>query len=203
MDIEQSESINLKPVNKGLGFSDRCDFNYSGLSNNGRSNIKKEHNLGNDRLRDADVPPPGPYICNYNTDVKNNNIIFNRFYAWILDLTFIFGMFSFVFLMSSLLAGLDWVVISPLFDDYSFISNILILFSIFYIGYFTISDIGISIGKRVFNLKLVTLEGNNVDLQFTFLRSFLCLFSVFALFIPLIFDFQGKLSNTKIIQTYE
>jgi len=75
-----------------------------------------------------------------------------------------------------------------------------ILFVLFHSFYFTIMDINGTLGKLLLKIKLVQRYGGPVELKHTFTRSVIVLLSSLVIFVPLLFDFQGKLSDTKIVK---
>ena len=82
----------------------------------------------------------------------------------------------------------------------SFLKAFFILFSVFYITYFSFLDLDGTPGKTLFNLRLVALNDEHLTFKHTFLRSLITLSSFLVAFLPLIVDFQGKLSDSKLVK---
>ena len=82
----------------------------------------------------------------------------------------------------------------------SFLKAFFILFSVFYITYFSFLDLDGTPGKTLFNLRLVALNDEHLTFKHTFLRSLITLSSFLVAFLPLIVDFHGKLSDSKLVK---
>lgn len=73
-------------------------------------------------------------------------------------------------------------------------------FTFIYMFYFTIMDLIASPGKKIFSLRLKSTSSKKVTIDQTLIRSVVSLCSFILLLMPLLFDFQGKLSDTKVIE---
>ena len=74
------------------------------------------------------------------------------------------------------------------------------IFSIYYLLYFTILDLSASPGKTILGLRLIKTDNTSVSVKHTFTRALISLFSSIALFLPMLLDFQGRLSDTKVVK---
>lgn len=157
---------------------------------------------------DNEVPPPiqmkKETIDSKSVKIEEGNVgdtnIFLQFCAYIVDLGLI---------LTSVLAMITLLIFISGLDAQGFLNVVglndaikfgLSFFSIFFILYFTILDLNNSPGKIIFGLKLVRLDKKSPTVYNTFMRSFICLISFFALGLPTILDFQGRLSDTKVIK---
>jgi len=49
-------------------------------------------------------------------------------------------------------------------------------------------------------IRLLKTDNTNVSVKNTFTRALVSLLSVVALFLPMLLDFQGRLSDTKVVK---
>ena len=120
--------------------------------------------------------------------------------AWIVDILVIS---SFVILTGVLLilaSGIEFNMYSRLISNQDLLIFTSAIFSIYYVLYFTILDLTSSPGKTIFGLRLVKSDFGELSVKNTFIRSIVALFSGVALFLPLLLDFQGRLSDTKVVK---
>jgi uncharacterized RDD family membrane protein YckC len=129
---------------------------------------------------------------------KKNASIILTFAAWIIDLLVVF---SFSIITTTLLiwaSGINFntfLRIVPMEDTIVFSA---VLFSIYYMLYFTILELNGTPGKTIFGLRLITINNRPISVRHTFIRSIVSLLSFVALFLPMLVDFQGRLSETKV-----
>jgi uncharacterized RDD family membrane protein YckC len=124
----------------------------------------------------------------------------SQFFAWVIDVLVIA---SFVALTEALLvlaSGIELRMYSRLISSNDLAIFSAAIFSIYYLLYFTILDLGASPGKTVFGIKLAKTNGREVSVKHTFLRALISLVSGVALFLPMLLDFQGRLSDTKLVK---
>lgn len=124
----------------------------------------------------------------------------SQFFAWIIDVGVIA---SFVALTGALLvlaSGIEFSMYSRILPARDLILFSGAIFSIYYILYFTILDLGATPGKTILGIRLVTLAGKDLTVKHTLVRSLISLLSGIALFLPMLLDFQGRLSETKLVK---
>jgi uncharacterized RDD family membrane protein YckC len=124
----------------------------------------------------------------------------SQFFAWIIDVLVIA---SFVILTGALLvfaSGININMYSRLISTQDAIVFGAAIFSIYYLLYFTILDLSASPGKTIFAIRLVKADGGEVSVKHTFGRALISLLSGVALFLPMLLDFQGRLSDTKVVK---
>lgn len=124
----------------------------------------------------------------------------SQFFAWIIDLLVIA---SFVMVTAALLAlasGIQLQMFARLISlqDAALFAGA--MFSIYYLLYFTILDLGASPGKTIMGIRVVCSDNKNVSAKNTFIRALVSLLSGVALFLPMLLDFQGRLSDTKVVK---
>ena len=66
-----------------------------------------------------------------------------------------------------------------------------------YLLFFSILNCSSGFGASLMRIRLVTVKNKRASFTNTFARTFLVLLSFIALGVPLLFDFHGKLSDTK------
>lgn len=76
------------------------------------------------------------------------------------------------------------------------------LFIFYYLFYFTILDRAgsLTIGKKIMGIQIRSLRGEHLGFTQTFLRAGITLLSVLAFGLPLLMDFQGKLTDSEVIK---
>ena len=124
----------------------------------------------------------------------------SQFLAWVVDVLVIA---SFVTLTGALLvfaSGIDYRMYSRLISPQDLAAFTAAIFSIYYLLYFTILDLSATPGKTIFGIRLVKADNGSVSVKHTFGRALISLFSGIALFLPMLLDFQGRLSDTKVVQ---
>jgi uncharacterized RDD family membrane protein YckC len=124
----------------------------------------------------------------------------SQFFAWVIDVLVIA---SFVALTEALLvlaSGIELRMYSRLISSNDLAIFSAAIFSIYYLLYFTILDLSASPGKTVFGIRLAKANGREVSVKHTFLRALISLVSGVALFLPMLLDFQGRLSDTKVVK---
>lgn len=123
-----------------------------------------------------------------------------QFLAWAIDILVIA---SFVVLTAVLLvfaSGIEFNMYSRLISIQDLTLFGAAIFSIYYLLYFTILDLSASPGKTIFGIRLARVDGKEVSVKHTFTRALISLLSGVALFLPMLLDFQGRLSDTKVVK---
>ena len=118
-----------------------------------------------------------------------------QFLAWMVDL-----LVAVTGALLVLASGIQYKVFARLISMNDLIAFTTAIFSIYYLLYFTILDLTASPGKTILGVRLLRTDNGNVTVKHTFTRSLVSLLSVVALFLPMLLDFQGRLSDTKIVR---
>jgi uncharacterized RDD family membrane protein YckC len=124
----------------------------------------------------------------------------SQLFAWVIDILVIA---SFVALTAALLvfaSGIEFNMYSRLISSQDLAIFGTAIFSIYYLLYFTILELSSTPGKTIFSIHLVTVSGSEVTVKHTFTRALISLLSGIALFLPMLLDFQGRLSDTKVVK---
>lgn len=123
-----------------------------------------------------------------------------QFFAWAIDLVVIA---SFVAVTGALLvfaSGIQFQMFARLISTQDLAAFTAAIFSIYYLLYFTILDLSASPGKTIMGIRLLKTNNRNVSVKDTFTRALISLLSSVALFLPMLLDFQGRLSDTKLVK---
>jgi hypothetical protein len=125
---------------------------------------------------------------------------FSQFAAWIIDLLVIASFEIITGAMLILASGIEFKVLARLVSTQDLVAFSVAIFSIYYLLYFTVLDLSASPGKTLLGIKLIKSDKGNVTVKNTFTRALVSLFSAVALFLPMLLDFQGRLSDTKLVK---
>ena len=219
------DDFDFKPLNKGLGFHQEERKNGILPTNNKnisvtrgvKSPVAAGLGISNPNVADKGIQSMNALSAFYSesqteeveeilTNVLNEAVEYktaktlNQFAAWFLDLVIVLAISSSLLGLFVLVSGLSiakfYQVIGP---------NDLILFgassfSIFYLSYFSILDLQSTPGKSLLNLQLLRENNKEVSLRDSFLRSLITLLSFVTLGLPCLIDFQGKLTDTKVVE---
>ncbi|MGZ3787450.1 MAG: RDD family protein [Bacteriovorax sp.] len=123
-----------------------------------------------------------------------------QFFAWIIDVLVVA---SFVAVTGALLvfaSGIQYQMFAKLISNQDLIAFTSAIFSIYYLLYFTILDLSASPGKTIMGIRLMRTDNSEVTVKNTFTRALISLLSSVALFLPMLLDFQGRLSDTKVVK---
>ena len=123
-----------------------------------------------------------------------------QFLAWTIDLLVIASFVTVTAVLLVLVSGIQFQMFLRLVSTQDLIIFNSAIFSIYYLLYFTILDLGASPGKTIMGIRLVRADNKNVEVKNTFTRALVSLFSSVALFLPMLLDFQGRLSDTKVVK---
>ena len=77
-------------------------------------------------------------------------------------------------------------------------TGFLLLYGLYYMAYFTLMETSCTVGKEFFGIETLETSGARPSLYRSFLRSLVALLSIFALFLPLLFKLQDKISQTQV-----
>ncbi len=221
-DLDNLDEIEFKPITKGLGFHKDKKAVSIGHRNLERETLPtQKSNKISDMGASTTTQGLQKFYSSSQTsihqDIRINTVpkthkkkkkivsyesatIGETFIAYIVDLFLIFGLLGITFLLLSRAVGigpLDIVSLLPMKQGYVYLS---LLFSIFYLFYFTVLDMNASPGKSLMGIRVLTIKGKRVEMRHTFTRSLVALLSLPLLCLPLAFDIQGKLSDTKLVK---
>lgn len=217
----------FKPVTKGLGFHQeqkKTTFKpvthtriemprQTGPLNNIASDlevkIKKQGPMGLEAFYNASATvsfPATETLMELKTSVVKSPEVYSsvsagvQLSAWIVDLVIILALVAFTGACLVLASGIDYSLIIKLVARPDLIIFSTSVFSIYYILYFTILDLSATPGKIIFGIRLVGTDRNIFSVKNTFVRSVISLLSIGIFCLPMLLDFQGRLSDTKIVK---
>lgn len=121
-----------------------------------------------------------------------------QFIAWVVDVALIAAMVAISAGLFVLVSQMEPSILMQILTPIDLIIFGGSLFSLYYLVYFTILDLGTSPGKRLLGLKLKNWKDEVPRPRETFLRAIITYTSLIVGGLPLLIDFQGKLSETKV-----
>ena len=217
------ESLNFKAINSGLGF-------HQEKKNLLKSPIRKSmasETVGSVRRRSAVPQMPAKNSVRPTTNAQNiavsrsvkkaenesartklsvtpqNNKVAAlhwQIMAWLVDMTLVTGLFVLTTFLFFLVSGTNFEYFSNFVIQRDFLALASVLFVIYYLIYFTILDLIGSPGKNLFGLRLIRNDGQRIQFQHTAVRAIVTVISSVVIFLPLLMDLQGKMTDTKIIR---
>jgi uncharacterized RDD family membrane protein YckC len=123
-----------------------------------------------------------------------------QFFAWVIDVLVVSSFVAITGALLVLASGIQYKIFARLINNQDLIAFTAAIFSIYYLLYFTILDLSASPGKTILGLRILKSDNTNVSVKHTFLRALISLLSSIALFLPMLLDFQGRLSDTKVVK---
>lgn len=129
----------------------------------------------------------------------NNASIMNQASAWFIDLFCITFCLAATLASFTLLSGIQLNVLISLLTPLEIGIFFGSLFIIYYLLYFTVLDLQQTPGKSLLGVRLERLDGRRIKVKQTFTRALISLISLVLMGLPLTMDFQGKLSDTKVV----
>ena len=126
--------------------------------------------------------------------------IINQTVAWVVDIACITAGLATTVALFALLSGIQWSTLAGLVTPIEMAAFLGSLFVIYYLLYFTVLDLHQTPGKSLLGVRLERLDGRRVKVKQTFTRAMIGLLSFALLGLPLTMDFQGKLSDTKVVR---
>ena len=223
------DSFELKPVNKGLGFHDEDKREVLGNQNLKKSAPKLKSSLssaprlsGNSFLQNTpEVQSPAGLMSgveaiygriqeeplkklapkeNIQTKLREASYL-SLISAFLLDFSVITAT-TLTLLCSFYLIGFQhiaWNGLATFMLDS--VLYALAFFGLSFLSYFSLLEPVGTLGKRCLSLKVCHSQSSkNVTIRQSFARAVVSLSSLFLMGIPLILDFQGKLSDSRVVQ---
>ncbi len=127
----------------------------------------------------------------------------DQLFAWGIDLALVTLTLAAFVTAISLLIGIhsvqEWQKLFTMTEGVTYLAP---FFVFFYLFYFTILDREGSktLGKKLMRIRIVAKYEEHMGLTQSFLRAAITLLSALALGLPLLMDFQGKLTDSKVIK---
>ncbi len=124
----------------------------------------------------------------------------SQFFAWAIDVSVIASFVALTGFLLVISSGIELNMYTKILTPNDMMLFSSAIFAIYYVLYFTILDLGATPGKTILAIRLVTIDEKDVTVKNTFLRALVSLLSGIALFLPMLLDFQGRLSDTKLVK---
>jgi len=232
------ESLDFKPINKGLGFHQKTSVQpkkHSSLTsklNKAQSTTQSVNvlNTSHSRIKDLNSEMGKTPINNkvqdstnvglkkiYNSSINDGetivpnksspvvvtadpkNILSMQFFSWAIDLVFlVLTIFAIMTTAGYLVFGDIYVIYKYSILDFYTLGSV--LFTIFYIFYFSILDLDKTIGSSLLQLKLVKENGSKVQFKDTIQRALFTFLSIPLFGLPFILNLPSRLSKTKVLR---
>jgi len=218
--------FDFKPVNKGLGFhneqkrvtqvlgnreasspikakTNNLDRGHDSLANFYKKNVARNEEVSTKNLGSFYGAEKAP-ITEKKITIKPRIIEAQMhicFFAWLVDIAIITLSFGLTAIGFTVLSGIDFTLMKSLvsFEEMMIFGSV--IYTIFYIMYFTVLDLVATPGNALFGLKLLRLNNEDVRVTQTLLRACSSYFALITGFIIYFLNFQNKLSETKLAQT--
>lgn len=215
----------FKPVTKGLGFHQeqkKVNFKATTPVNYEKTNSQAPLNnlLKTNDLRIKNQAPSGleafygtkpapmeetSLLDNSATPVKQNTAFKDadqsiQLAAWLIDLVVILSSVVLTCALLVVASGIDFQTMVKLVSESDLILFGSSIFAIYYMLYFTILELSTTPGKTILGIRLINTDQSALSAKHTFLRTLVSLLSLFVFCLPMILDFQGRLSDTKIVK---
>jgi hypothetical protein len=126
--------------------------------------------------------------------------MFLQMTAWLIDVLFVLMVLGLTLSVLSLVSGIEISYFREMLVEPEISIYMAGLFFIYYLLYFSILDLAGTFGKTLMGLSLRTVNNKPLRVRHTFVRAFITLTSFLAIGLPLVIDFQGRLSETKVIR---
>jgi uncharacterized RDD family membrane protein YckC len=187
--------ITPKPVLRKEDFEKRAQT--KSVSTSGLSSFYQDSKLEKQVQKSQTTIKPSPRVNVTKRSLAEAEVEV-KFVAWIIDFITISVLFA------ATIAAAAFIVSIPLtLETVNRIPNevyfyLAVIYTCFYLFYFTIFDLQKTFGKLVMGIKTVGTNDEPITIRQSFIRSFIGLASLLLLGFPLVLDFQGKLSDTKV-----
>ncbi len=120
--------------------------------------------------------------------------------AWIVDMVAVLAITIATLHLLVTLAGVSANFVISLLSVEELILHLGTFVTVFYLAYFSLLDTRCTLGKWLMGIRVHSYRGRRISLGQSFIRSMVVLISIFLLGLPLMMDFQGKLSTTRLVR---
>jgi uncharacterized RDD family membrane protein YckC len=219
-----NDEIDFKPLNEGLGF-------HQAQESMEKFNIAKRNIISNNRI--VEMTPKENFISpimkeknkpqlmqsdlsmfyGHSTNVENIEVqssqselieatTSQRFTAFVIDMIVLAMITIFTFFIIDAIVDLNYISKMKELNQV-YLSSTLILFSIYFLIYFSLCDkssVG-SFGKSVIELRVINSSKTNASLTLLFVRNLFCLLSFLSLGLFALVDLPSKITSTKVVKS--
>jgi uncharacterized RDD family membrane protein YckC len=147
----------------------------------------------------ASVKPDSSEKLAIKRERQKANVV-QQLMAWWIDIVAVLVLTTITLKIFTVLAGVSATFIVSLLSWQELLLHLVTFISIFYLAYFTMLDTRCSLGKWIVGIRVRSDKGYRISIGQSFTRSLVSLISLFLLALPLLMDFQGKLSATKLVR---
>lgn len=216
--LDNDEEFSFKPITKGLGFHKEAKrrLPVSKPKSIQKTNInvykpKVELSINDSNplpseLSGLDAFYSGSEVSISSLEEENQlgvgETIRNsdQLLAWLIDVVIILSVQMATMLLLTIVAKTNGIILASLVQSAEMLILTSILFVIYFLLYFSILDVSASPGKTIKGVMLVCSTGGRLEVRHTFTRALIVLLSPCLLFLPLVFNWQSKLSDTTLIR---
>lgn len=224
------DDLSFKPVNKGLGFHHESKKSFLNkratnnvpISSNSTKTTTFKKMAGNSfdspmienseifefyksksnqtqSINNKPMETLAPKAENKPLDLNEATLV-ERFGAFLLDFLVLSGFIGLFFggMMKFLFKEIHFFKAFTSLNEISLIG--FLLFGILFIAYFSFIELFTTPGKVLLNLEVVRVDGKELRLKDTVVRSMVSFLSILLFFMPLILRFQDRLSETKVVK---
>ncbi len=225
-EIDDLDNFNFKPINEGLGFHrEKKEIKRKPIVRRGlgpvaaRNQPLPDHNS----LRQGPAQGhAGELTAFYNSSVKQDNSFTLKkenkievsqlqrkevlaslplqIAAWLVDIILISLAMALTLWTLALASGLETSLLTKMMIEREVLFYVISLFIIYFLLYFSVLDLVGTFGKTLVGIRLYTTGGQPLRIKHTFIRSLVTLTSFIAIGLPLLMNFQGRLSETKVLR---
>lgn len=118
-------------------------------------------------------------------------------FAFVLDLGVVISIFTLAMLAVQYFSKIDLMIV---IQSGKSLPVLVMIFSMFYMLYFTLMDLGTTVGKHVCGVQVQRDDRSSLSIADTFLRAFISLASFAVLGLPLYLNFHGYLTDTRVVK---
>jgi hypothetical protein len=205
----EQKKTTFKPTSRSLPENTRATLPLSKISNETALKVKAQAPSGLEAF--YSTSQAGMAIQPDTTPVIDNELISTneitgsvsstvQVLSWSVDLILVLSLVALTGISLVMASGIEYRVILKLISKIDIAVFSGSVFAIYYILYFTILDLSSTPGKLLFGIRLVGTDKNNFSIKNTFIRSLISLLSIFIFCLPMLLDFQGRLSDTKLVK---
>ncbi len=220
-EIDDLNNLDFKPINKGLGFhreeksipkkmaSTLTPISARNQPRPELNTLEKEYiaerpvelaAFYNSKLEEPSVNRINETVIQKNIIEEQPAPVLLQMTAWLIDTVFVFIVLVLTLSVLSFVSGIELSYFGEMVSRPEISIYMAGLFCIYYLLYFTILDLAGTIGKSMMGIKLTTVNNKPLRVRHTFVRAFISLTSFLAVGLPLVMDFQGRLSETKVVR---
>ncbi len=118
--------------------------------------------------------------------------------AWLIDITIIALAVTTTFFFFWISSGISLPTLNKIISTNELMVFSSSIFALYYLIYFSILELSATPGKAILKIKITKVDNEEINIKNTALRATITLISFLVAGLPLLMDFQGKLSDTQV-----